>query len=91
MGSITRRSLLRSAGIGAAFESLKPLVSADDPEAAKEIEAHFAKVDADLKPYRRGDGFVSYTTLTSADTRRLAQSIDALAEKLSQVPAEIVG
>ena len=44
-----------------------------------------------LKPYRRGDGFVSYTELTKADTRKLAQEIDALAELLSQVPAQIVG
>jgi hypothetical protein len=42
------------------------------------------------KPYRRSEGFVSYTTLTAADTRRLAQSIDALAEDLIQVPAAIV-
>ena len=42
------------------------------------------------KPYRRGDGFVLYTDLTKADTRKLAQEIDALAEELSQVPAQIV-
>jgi iron uptake system component EfeO len=78
-------------GAEAAFESVEPLLSEDDPEAAKEIEADFEAVYADLEPYRRGDGFVSYTTLTPADTRKLAQSIDALAEKLSQVPAEIVG
>ena len=30
-------------------------------------------------------------TLTDADTRKLAQGIDALAEKISQVPAVIVG
>ena len=78
-------------GAEAAFASLEPLVSADDPEAAKEIEDDFETVYANLKPHRRGDGFVSYTTLTTSDTRRLAQSIDALAEKLSQVPAEIVG
>ena len=44
-----------------------------------------------LKPYRRGDGFVPYTELSKADTRKLAQKIDALAEQLSQVPAQIVG
>jgi iron uptake system component EfeO len=78
-------------GAQVAFESVEPLLSAKDSKLAKEIEADFEKVYADLRPYRRGDGFVSYTTLTSADTRKLAQSIDALAEKLSQVPAEIVG
>jgi iron uptake system EfeUOB component EfeO/EfeM len=42
-----------------------------------------------LEPYRTEDGFVSYTELTKADTRKLARAIDILAEKLSQVPAAI--
>jgi iron uptake system EfeUOB component EfeO/EfeM len=42
------------------------------------------------KDHRHGDGFVSYTELTKADTRKLAQEIGALAEELSQVPAQIV-
>jgi iron uptake system component EfeO len=77
-------------GAEAAFDAVEPLLTATDPELAKEIEADFEKVYASLKPYRRGDGFVSYTELTKADTRKLAQQIDILAEKLSQVPAAIV-
>lgn len=77
-------------GAEAAFEAVEPLLSEKDPELAKEIEASFEDVYASLKPYRRGDGFVSYTELTKADTRKLAQEIDALAEELSQVPAQIV-
>jgi iron uptake system component EfeO len=77
-------------GAEAAFDAVEPLLSAKDPELAKEIEADFDEVYAALKQYRRGDGFVPYTELTPADTRKLAQSIDALAEKLSQVPAAIV-
>jgi iron uptake system component EfeO len=78
-------------GAEAAFEAVEPLLSASDPQLAKEIEADFAKVYAALKPYESGDGFVSYEELTQADTRKLAQAIDVLAEKLSQVPAAIVG
>jgi iron uptake system component EfeO len=78
-------------GAEAAFEAVEPLLSAKDPELAKEIEADFEKVYKTLDPYRDGVGFVSYEELTAADTRKLAQSIDVLAEKLSQVPAEIVG
>jgi iron uptake system component EfeO len=77
-------------GAEAAFEAVEPLLSDKDPESAKEIEAQFDEVYASLKPYRQGDGFVSYTELTKADTRKLAQEIDALAELLSQVPAQIV-
>jgi iron uptake system component EfeO len=78
-------------GAEAAFEAVEPLLSAKDPKLAKEIEAQFDKVYTSLKPYRRGEGFVSYTELTQADTRKLAQQIDALAELLSEVPAQIVG
>jgi len=77
-------------GAETAFEAVEPLLSKDDPKLAKEIEASFKDVYASLKPYERGDGFVSYTELTKADTRKLAQEIDALAEELSQVPAQIV-
>jgi iron uptake system component EfeO len=78
-------------GAEAAFEAVEPLLSKKDPKLAKEIEASFEDVYASLKPYRRGSGFVSYTELSKADTRKLAQEIDALAEELSQVPAQIVG
>jgi iron uptake system component EfeO len=77
-------------GAEAAFDAVEPLLSAKDPKLAEEIEADFKKVYAALEPYRRGDGFVSYEELTQADTRKLAQSIDTLAEKLSRVPAQIV-
>jgi len=77
-------------GAESAFEAVEPLLSKNDPKLAKEIEASFDDVYASLEPYERGDGFVSYTALTKADTRKLAQEIDALAELLSQVPAQIV-
>jgi iron uptake system component EfeO len=78
-------------GAEAAFEAVEPLLSKRDPKLAQEIEASFEDVYAALKPYRRASGFVSYTELSKADTRKLAQEIDALAEELSQVPAQIVG
>jgi iron uptake system component EfeO len=76
-------------GAEAAFEAVKPLLDKRDPELSGALEADFKAVFAELEPYRRGNGFVSYTELTEADTRKLAQSIDALAEKMSQVPATV--
>jgi iron uptake system component EfeO len=76
-------------GAEAAFETVKPLLDETDPELSGEIEADFRMVLAALDPYRQANGFVSYTELTKADTRKLARSIDTLAEKLSQVPAAI--
>ncbi len=77
-------------GAEVAFEAVEPLLTEKDPKLAKEIEASFEDVYASLGPYRQGAGFVSYTELSKADTRKLAQEIDALAEQLSQVPAQIV-
>ncbi len=77
-------------GAEAAFETVEPLISNEDSGLADEIEAQFDEVYAALDPYRRGDGFVSYEELSQADTRKLAQEIDVLAEELSQVPALIV-
>jgi iron uptake system component EfeO len=77
-------------GSEAAFEAVKPLMADKDPRLAKEVEAGFDRVFAALEPYRQGSGFVSYTELSNADTRKLAQKIDALAEELSQTPALIV-
>jgi iron uptake system component EfeO len=78
-------------GAEAAFDAVEPLLKATDPELVEEVEDDFEKVETALAPYRRGEGFVSYTELTKADTRKLAQSIDALTEQLSPVPAELVG
>lgn len=78
-------------GSEAAFEAVKPLVDETDPDLSGEIEADFKMVFNSLQPYRTEDGFVSYTELTEADTRKLSIAIDTLAEKLSQVPAVIDG
>jgi high-affinity iron transporter len=79
------------AGARAAFDSVKPIVQDRNAKLATEIEQRFGAVATALNGYRRGDGFVSYTDLTRADKRKLSRAIDALAEPLSQVPAQVVG
>jgi len=76
-------------GSEAAFEAVKPLLDESDSDLAGEIEADFKAVFNSLEPYRTDDGFVPYTDLTKADTKKLAVGIDTLAEKLSLVPAAI--
>ena len=76
-------------GSEAAFEAVKPLLDESDADLSGEIEADFKAVFNSLQPYRTADGFVLYTELTKADTKKLALAIDTLAEKLSRVPAEI--
>lgn len=77
-------------GSRAAFDSLKPILEKRNPELASEIEQRFAEVGAALEPYKRGNGFVLYGELSEQDKRKLAQSIDALGEPLSQVAAIVV-
>jgi iron uptake system component EfeO len=74
-----------------AFLAVAPLMEEKDPALVKEVEKDFAAVYTALKPYEtsKWPGFVLYTELTKADTRKLAQVINALAEKLSLVPAKI--
>ena len=78
-------------GSQVAFEAVAPLMEKTDPKLVKEIEADFEAVYASLKPYETNEwpGFVLYEELNKADTRKLAQGINTLAEKLSLVPAEI--
>ena len=75
-----------------AFQAVAPLMEGKDPELVKEIEEDFKAVYTALEPYEtnKWPGFVLYTELTKADTRKLANVINALAEKLSLVPAKIV-
>ena len=56
-----------------------------------DVEAKFAAVNAALAAVPDGQhDFVAYTALDQADTKALAQAIDALAEPLSKVGKEVV-
>jgi iron uptake system EfeUOB component EfeO/EfeM len=54
------------------------------------IDGCFGAAQQSLAPDRSGTGYVPYNRLTDADTRKLAQAIDALAELLSQVSGKLV-
>ncbi len=73
------------AGAEKAYAVLKPLVQ--DAALVTELDAAFAKLDAVLKTYRRGTGYVSYDTVDAAGRRSLAQVVDALGEPLSRLTA----
>jgi iron uptake system component EfeO len=77
-------------GSKSAFDAVKPVLEKRNPDLASEIEQRFADVEAALQAYKRGEGYVLYGELTEQDKRKLAQSIDALGEPLSQVAAIVV-
>ena len=78
------------AGSRAAVTAVRPILAAQDPSLLRDIERRFGEIDAALARHRRGDGFVSYTSLTTADTRRLSEAIDALAQPISQVAPAVL-
>ena len=78
-------------GHSAAFHAVQPIVAGKQPVLARTIDARFADVAEALAPYKSGFGFVPYTDLTRADTRKLSRAIDALAEPLSNVAALVAG
>ncbi|HEY3724244.1 MAG TPA: iron uptake system protein EfeO [Acidimicrobiia bacterium] len=77
-------------GSRAAFDAVAPLVPAGSPVSAADINAKFDAINAALAPYKQGDTYVLYTTLTKSQTRAIAQTIDAAAEPLSQVAEQVV-
>jgi iron uptake system component EfeO len=78
------------AGAREAFELLKPALAVKDAPLAQQLDARFTDVTARLAKFARGDGYVDYSTVGDADRKVLAQSVNALAEPLSQVAAKVV-
>jgi iron uptake system component EfeO len=78
-------------GAQKAFALLEPALNKIDSALAGTVTQQFAAVTAALEPYRRGDGFVDYSTVGDAERRALTQKVNALAEPLSQVAAKVNG
>jgi iron uptake system component EfeO len=79
------------AGAKKAFDLLQPALNRTDPDLADAIARQFAAVLSALRPYRKGDGFVDYKTVGDDKRRVLTQMVDALAEPLSKVAAQVTG
>lgn len=67
------------------YELLKPALEKKDKKLSDEIGSHFDQVNQLLNQHKKGDGYVPYTELTSAEVKELSQAIDALAEPLSKM------
>ncbi|NHN33399.1 iron uptake system protein EfeO [Paenibacillus agricola] len=67
------------------FELLKPELQKKDATLSKTIEDRFTALTKELAPFKKGEGYVLYTELTSDQTKKLSQAIDALAEPLSNM------
>jgi len=76
-------------GAKEAFELLEPILAAKDEELEEEIDARFDDLQKVLDQYRKGDGFVSYDTVTEAQRKQLSDAVNALAEPLSKMTGAI--
>lgn len=77
-------------GAKRAFDLLAPALKRIDPKSVTTINERFTDVNQLLGKYREGNSFTLYNTLTKDQTKELADSIDALAEPLSEVAEKVV-
>jgi iron uptake system component EfeO len=66
-------------------ELLLPVVREKDAALAATLDREFENVAKLLAEYKKGDGYVSYDTVGTADRKKLATAVDALAEPLSKL------
>lgn len=77
------------AGSQTAVASVRPILDERDADLGKRVDKRFAEVEALLAKYRKGDGFVSYDTVTEPQRQELSRAIDALSKEVSQVQGVI--
>ncbi|MFF1514383.1 iron uptake system protein EfeO [Streptomyces sp. NPDC058305] len=80
-------------GAQKAYELLKPVAEQNDKALTTNLDKQFTALDTLLDKYRSdktSDGFVSYDTLTKAQTKELSDGVNALAEPLSKLAAAVV-
>ncbi|MBM7691512.1 iron uptake system component EfeO [Peribacillus deserti] len=64
---------------------LKPSLMEKDQALSEDIQKQFNSVFGLLEQHKIGEGYKAYTELTKPEVKQLSQSIDALAEPLSQI------
>lgn len=72
------------------YELLRPAVAGTDPALARSLARDFGELQRMLASYRAKGGYVSYTTLDQAERRKLSDSVNALAEPVSELAVGVV-
>jgi iron uptake system component EfeO len=76
-------------GARKAFEVLEPVVEQTDPELGQTLTTRFAELQTLLDAQREGDGFVSYTALSTDQVKALSDAVNALSEPLAQLATAV--
>jgi iron uptake system component EfeO len=71
------------------FELLEPVVQEKDADLSKTLDEEFAKIEVLLKKYEKGDGYVSYTSLSKTQVKELGDGVNALGEPLSKLAGAV--
>jgi iron uptake system component EfeO len=77
-------------GARIAFENLKPALEQKDAPLAKDLDAKFSALQAELKKHAKGDSFAYYNELSKDEVQQLSALVDALGEPLSKLTAAVV-
>ncbi|MFZ1410642.1 MAG: iron uptake system protein EfeO [Micropruina sp.] len=77
-------------GARVAWEGLRPLLQTKDAALGGRIAREFENVQALLDAQRKGDGFVTYDTLTAEQIKAMADAVNALSEPLSKLAAAVL-
>lgn len=72
-------------GAAKIYELLKPELEKKDADLEKDIGERFASLLKELEPFKVNDGYISYEKLQEDQIRKLSQTLDALAEPLSNM------
>jgi iron uptake system component EfeO len=73
------------------FTVLQPKIQAIDANLVQTISDRFASLLGAIGAYKQAGGYVSYNALSSDQTRKLSQAVDALAEPLSNLGKIVKG
>lgn len=77
-------------GARQAYLPLRPVLLDRNATLASQLDTQFAAVESALAPYRQGNGWALYGSLTPAQTKALADRVDALAEPVSRLTAAVL-
>jgi iron uptake system component EfeO len=77
-------------GARVGYRGVRPVLQEQDPALARTIDRRFADLQRLLDRHRRGDGFVSYQSLSDGQVKELSNAVNALAEPLSGLTAAVL-
>lgn len=77
-------------GARVAWEGLRPILTERDPELDAQIRLRMNRLQELLDSHTKGEGFVSYEELTTAEVKELSDAVNALSEPMSQLTAAVV-